>query len=129
MHFQERGRGSRCQGEQSTCIVYGNLPSYVYLRIQLFANANDVDDYAHSSILDGDGHNVAISPRKQARILTKKKTYPLSVMVRRTLRLRTQMELHEVIRFFVSISDVSMHQGIVFINRCPCTDMPWLWGM
>jgi len=99
-YFQERGRGSRCQGEQSTCIVYGDLPSYVYLWIQLFANAGDVDDYAHSSIPDGDGHNLAISPRKQARILTKKKTYPLSVMARRTLRLRTQTELHEVICFF-----------------------------
>ena len=92
----------RCQGEQSTCIVYGDLPSYVYLRIQLFANANDVDNYTHSSIPDGDGHNLAISPWKQAQILAKKKTYPLSlsVMARRTLRLRTQTELHEVIRIF-----------------------------
>ena len=81
-YFQDRGRGSRGQGEQSTCIVYGDLPSYFYLQIQLFANADDVDDYAHSSIPDGNGHNLAISPWKQAQILTKKKTYPLSVMAR-----------------------------------------------
>jgi hypothetical protein len=43
-YFQERGRGSCSQGEQSTCIVYGNLSSYVYLRSQLFVVGNNHDD-------------------------------------------------------------------------------------
>ena len=42
-YFQDQGRGSRCPGEPSTCILYGDLSSYVYLRIQLFPVGNDVE--------------------------------------------------------------------------------------
>ena len=101
----------RCQGEQSTCIVYGDLPSYVYLRIQLFANVNDADDYAHSSIPDDDGHNLAISSWKQAQILTKKKTYPLSVT--RGERYASVLRRNCMRSFdsFVSVLAVSMHEA------------------
>ena len=99
-YFQERGRGSRCQSEPSTCIAYGDLPSNVYLRIQLFNVGNNVEDNVTSSTLDGDVYNLAISSRKQGQALPKKKTYPLSITARQTLHLRTQTELHEVIRFF-----------------------------
>ena len=99
-YFQERGRGSLCPGEPSTCILYGDLSSYVYLLIQLFVVGNDVEDDVTSSTPNGNGYNSAISPRKQGQVSPKKKNYPLSIMARRTLRLHTQTELHEVIRYF-----------------------------
>ncbi len=34
-YFQERGRGSRSQGVISTCILYADLASYIYLMSQL----------------------------------------------------------------------------------------------
>jgi superfamily II DNA/RNA helicase len=63
--FQERGRGSRAQGERSTCIVYGNLLSYVYLRSQLFAARTKDNDNNSPSTDDYDGYNSAISPQKK----------------------------------------------------------------
>jgi hypothetical protein len=99
-YFQEQGRGSRCPGEPSTCILYGDLGSYVYLRIQLFAVGNDVEDDVTSSTPGGNGYNSAISPWKQGQASPKKKNYPLSIMARRTLCLRTQTKFHEVIRYF-----------------------------
>jgi len=99
-YFQERGRGSLCPGEPSTCILYGDLSSYVYLLIQLFVVDNDVEDDVTSSTPNGNGYNSAISPRKQGQVSPKKKNYPLSIMARRTLCLHTQTELHEVIRYF-----------------------------
>jgi hypothetical protein len=99
-YFQEQGRGSRCPSEPSTCILFGDLSSHVYLRIQRFAVGNDVEDDVTSSTTDGNGYNSAISPWKQGQVSPKKKNYPLSIMARRTLRLRTQTELHEVMRYF-----------------------------
>ncbi len=99
-YFQERGRGSRLQGAQSTCIVYGDLTSYVYLRRQLFAAGNN-DDNTSPSTNDCDGYNSAISPRKTSRgqPITKK-TYPLGPTGRHRLQERTTIELQEVISFF-----------------------------
>ncbi len=35
MYFQERGRGSLSQGVRSTCIVFADFASYIYLMRQL----------------------------------------------------------------------------------------------
>jgi hypothetical protein len=115
-YFQEQGRGSRCPGEPSTCILYGDLGSYVYLRIQLFAVGNDVEDDVTSSTPGGNGYNSAISPWKQGQASPKKKNYPLSIMARRTLCLRTQTKFHEVIRTSVSTLAVS-RLGVNFIYQ------------
>ena len=56
IYFQERGRGSLCEGQQLTRIDYGDLPSYVYLSSQLDAVGNTNDD-ASSSIVNGNGYN------------------------------------------------------------------------
>ncbi len=99
-YFQERGRGSKLQGANSTCIVYGDLSSYVYLRSQLFAAGNNDDD-ASPSTDECDEYNSAILPRKNShgQPITKK-TYPLGPTGRRCLRERTTIKLQEVLSFF-----------------------------
>jgi hypothetical protein len=88
------------QGVESTCLVYNDLSSYVYLRSQLFAVGNNNDDTSPSGD-EVDGFNSAILPWKLNRVQpNQKKTYPLSSIARRSLCECTKTELHEVLCFF-----------------------------
>ncbi len=77
-YFQERGRGSRLQGAQLTCIVYADLSSYVYLRSLLFAAGNNNDNESPSTN-KCDGYNSAILPWKIAAVNRSQKQHTHSV--------------------------------------------------
>ena len=100
-YFQERGRGSRSEGVQSTCILYADLASYIYLMTQLITKSQDDEVKDHGSS-DVEGYNSAISPSRNERPQNRKEQnkYALGTMARRSLRLRTTSELQDVIRFF-----------------------------
>jgi hypothetical protein len=99
-YFQERERGSCSQGEQLTCIVYGDLSSNVYLRSQVLVVGNN-DNNNTPSTDECNGYNSAISPQKKnSEELNRKKPYPLGPMARCSLQERTNVELHKVLSFF-----------------------------
>ncbi len=99
-YFQEQGKGSCLQGVQSTCIVYSDLSSYVYLRSQLFAVGNNNDNT--SPFGDGvDGFNSVILPRKLNRAQpNQKKSYLFGPLARCSLQECTKKKLQEVLCFF-----------------------------
>ncbi len=100
MYFQERRRGSRWEGAKSTCILYGDLASYVYLMGQLLTRCIYDDNEVASTNNEVNGFNSAISPQKTNTRLGSKKTYPLGPTSKRNLRTRRVNELQEVLRFF-----------------------------
>ena len=99
----------RPQGEQSTCILFGNLSSYIYLLSQILSTL-PVDGISDQVTGEVDGFNSAILS-KHGRSLqpTAKKTYPLGPTLLRCLRERATSKLLEVIRFFVLASVANTH--------------------
>ncbi len=85
-YFQERGRGSRSEGVQSTCILYADLASYIYLMTQLITTSQDDEVNDHGSS-DVEGYNSAISPSRNERPQNRKEQnkYALGTMARRSL--------------------------------------------
>jgi hypothetical protein len=78
---------------QSTCIVYSDFSSYVYLKGKLFAVGNNYDNMSPSGERV-DGYNSTISPGKLNRAQpNQKKSYPLGPMATHSLRERTKIEL------------------------------------
>ena len=65
-YFQERGRGSRAEGMRSTCILYADIASYIYLMTQIITTSQDNEDTDHGSG-DVEGFNSAISPSRNGR--------------------------------------------------------------
>jgi hypothetical protein len=65
-YFQERGRGSRQPGVRSTCVLYADLSSYVFLLCQLVRGSNHTNIPVPVEAQSGecDGFNSAISPRR-----------------------------------------------------------------
>ena len=65
-YFQERGRGSRQRGVRSTCVLYADLSSYVFLLCQLVRGSNHTNIPVPVEAQSGecDGFNSAISPRR-----------------------------------------------------------------
>ena len=53
-YFKERGRGSQLQGDRSTCILFGNLSSYIYLMSQMILTSR-VDDISDQVTGEGGG--------------------------------------------------------------------------
>ena len=111
-YFQERGRGSRLQGERPTCILFGNLLSYIYLMSQIILTSW-VDSVSDQVTGEVEGFNSAILPSKHGRSQqpTTKKTYPLGPKLRHCLREGTTSELLEVIHFFVLTSVANTHMA------------------
>ncbi len=100
-YFQEWGIGSRVEGVQSTCIVYGDLSSYVYLMTQFLSksiNDNDRSPSADDEVIES--FNSAISPWRSSRQINTKKTYPLGPTRRRSVRNCTQSEMLDVLQYF-----------------------------
>ena len=62
-YFQERGRRSRLPGVRSTCILYADLSSYVFLLCQLVHGSDHTDITIDSQPGECDGFNSVISPR------------------------------------------------------------------
>jgi hypothetical protein len=68
MYFQERGRGSWSQGVRSTCIVFGDFTSFIYLASQLLmaSKQDNSEQYNSESSCSNEVErfNSAISPWK-----------------------------------------------------------------
>ena len=63
-YFQECGRGSRQPGVRSTCVLYADLSSYVFLLCQLVRGSEHTYITVESQSGDCEGFNSAISPRR-----------------------------------------------------------------
>ena len=86
----------------STCILFADLASYIFLMSQLIMSSQVAEDTAAISD-DVDGFNSAISPSRhgqQRQQPDENKKYTLGPTARRSLRKRTTSELQDVIRFF-----------------------------
>ena len=86
----------------STCILFADLASYIFLMSQLIMSSQVAEDTAAISD-DIDGFNSAISPSRhgqQRQQPDENKTYALGPTARRSLRKRTTSELQDVICFF-----------------------------
>ena len=68
-YFQERGRGSRQRGARSTCVLYADLSSYVYLVSQILSGSDTSTAVTTQipSMEQCEGFNSAISPRLPRR--------------------------------------------------------------
>ena len=101
-YFQERGRGSRSQGMTSTCILFADLASYIFLMSQLIMSSQVAKDTAAISA-DVNIFNSAIFLSRhgqQRQQPDENKKYALGPTARQSLRKRTTSELQDVIRFF-----------------------------
>ncbi len=108
MYFQERGRESRSQGARSTCIVFADFASFIYLMSQLLMTSKQNDGQSSCGNV-GEGFNSAISPWKHGTMQQNaKETYPIGPIGWRNLRKRMKSELNEVLRFFVLTLVASM---------------------
>jgi hypothetical protein len=85
-YFQERGRGSWTQGVRSTCVLFGNFLSYIYLMSKLLV-ASQVDNDAAQGSNEVEGFNSATLPRKHGRSQqqNKKTKFMLGPTARRSL--------------------------------------------
>ena len=63
-YFQERGRGSRQPGVRSTCVLYADLSSYVFLLCQLLHGSDHADITVEAQSGECEDFNSAISPRR-----------------------------------------------------------------
>jgi hypothetical protein len=63
-YFQERGRRSRQPGVRSTCVLYADLLSYVFLLCQLVRGSKHTNIPINSQSGECEGFNSAISPRR-----------------------------------------------------------------
>ncbi len=87
-YFQKRGRGSRMVGTRSTCILYADLSSYVFLVTQ--TGGDDTSRVEPDTTNEGGGYNSAISPRRQIRPANNSQLdFPLGPAARRRLRVCT----------------------------------------
>ena len=101
-YFQERGRGSRQPGVRSTCVLYADLSSYVFLLCQLVRGSEHTDITVEAQSGECEGFNSAISPRRPpARPAnTSQADFALGSTAKKRLRDRCIEELHKVLRFF-----------------------------
>ena len=101
-YFQERGHGLRQHGVRSTCILYADLSSYVFLLCQLLRGSDHTDITVEAQSGECEGFNSAISPRRPpARPAnTSQEDFALGPTAKKRLQDRCIEELHEVLRFF-----------------------------
>ena len=101
-YFQEHGRGSRQPVVRSTCVLYADLSSYVFLLCQLVRGSEHTDITVEAQSGECEGFNSAISPRRPpARPAnTSQEDFAFGPTARKRLRDRCIEELHEVLSFF-----------------------------
>jgi hypothetical protein len=117
-YFQERGRGSRQRGVRSTCVLYADLSSYVFLLCQLVRGSEHTDITVEAQSGECDGFNSAISPRRPpARPAnTSQEDFALGLTAKKRLRDRCIEELHEVLRFFCLDLGCQHERGEVYLS-------------
>ena len=101
-YFQECGCGSRQPGVRSTCVLYADLSSYVFLLCQLVRGSD------HSVVINDnqsgqcEGFNSAISPRRAAmrHANTSQEDFALRPTTKKRLQDCCIEELLKVLHFF-----------------------------
>jgi hypothetical protein len=101
-YFQERGRGLRQHGLRSTCVLYADLSSNVFLLCQLVRGSEHTDITVEAQSGECEGFNSAISPRRPpARPAnTSQEAFAFGPTAKKRLRDRCIEVLHEVLSFF-----------------------------
>ena len=117
-YFQERGRGSRQRGVRSTCVVYADLSSYVFLLSQIISGSDTSTAInKQSQSVEGEGFNSAISPRpSRRRASTSNEDFSLGPAGKKKLRERCLAELHEVLRFFCLDMGCQHERGEIYLS-------------
>jgi hypothetical protein len=114
-YFQERGIGSRKVGTRSTCILYADLSSYVFLVTQ---TGKDNTSWDEPDRTNEDGrYNYAISPRRQIWLVNNSQfNFPLGPAASRQLRVCTLDKLHQVVIFFCLNLGCQHVRGEVYLS-------------
>jgi hypothetical protein len=117
-YFQERGRGSCLLGVRSTCILYADLSSYVFLLCQLVRGSDHTDITIDSQPGECDGFNSAISPRRPPARPTNNshEDFALGPTAKKCLQDRCIEELHEVVRFFCLDLGCQHERGEIYLS-------------
>ena len=117
-YFQERGRGSRQPGVRSTCVLYADLSSYVFLLCQLVRGSEHTNITVESQLGECEGFNSAISPRRPpARPAnTSQEDFALGPTAKKHLRDRCIEELHKVLRFFCLDLGCQHERGEIYLS-------------
>ena len=110
-YFQERGRGSRQRGVRSTCVLYADLSSYVFLLCQLVRGSEHTDITVEAQSGECEGFNSAISPRRPpARPAnTSQEDFTLGPTTKKRLRDRCIKSYTKYCVSFALTWDVSMN--------------------
>jgi hypothetical protein len=116
--FQERGRGSRQPGVRSTCVLYADLSSYVFLLCQLVRGSEHTDITVEVQSGEWEDFNSAISPRRPpARPAnTSQEDFALGPTAKKRLRNRCIEELHEVLHFFCPDLGWQHERGEIYLS-------------
>ena len=134
-YFQERGRGSRQPGVRSTCVLYDDLSSYVFLLCQLVRGSEQTNITVESQLGgECDGFNSAISPRRLPvhPANTSHEDFALGPTAKKRLQDCCIKELHEVasneqnnsMRFKVSI--LKKESLVVLVRVIPRNKVMWV---
>jgi hypothetical protein len=117
-YFQERGRGSRQRGVRSTCVLYADLSSYVFLLCQLVRGGEYTDITVEAQSGECEGFNSAISPRRPSArpANTSQEDFALGPTAKKRLRDRSIKELHEVLRFFCLDLGCQHERGEIYLS-------------
>jgi len=117
-YFQERGRGSRQRGVRSTCILYADLSSYVFLLCQLLRGSDHTDITVEAQSGECEGFNSAISPRRcqAGPANTSQEDFALGPTAKKRLRDRCIEELHEVLCFFCLDLGCQHERGEIYLS-------------
>ena len=107
--FQECGCRLHQPGVRSTCVLYADLSSYVFLLCQLIHGSEHTNITVESQLGECEGFNSAISPqRPPARPAnTSHKDFALGPTAKKCLQDHCIKELHKVVHFFCVTWDVS----------------------
>ena len=117
-YFQECGRGSRQPGVRSTCVLYADLSSYLFLLCQPVRGSEQTDITVESQLgVECDGFNSAISPRRlPARpAYTSHKDFALRPTAKKRLQDCCIEELLKVLHFFCLDLGCQHECGVIYL--------------
>jgi hypothetical protein len=117
-YFQERGHGLRQPGVRSTCVLYADLSSYVFLLCQLICGSEHTNITVESQSGECEGFNSANSPRRPTArpANTSHKDFALRPTAQKRLQDCCIEELHKVIRFFCLDLGCQHERGEIYLS-------------
>ena len=108
-YFQERGRGSRQRGVRSTCILYADLSSYVFLLCQLLRGSDHTDITVEAQSGECERFN-------SGQANTSQEDFAFGPTAKKRLQDCCIEELHEVLRFFCLDLGCQHERGEIYLS-------------